>query len=116
MNYKLVANQVGDLLKYSTTVNEISRAADSIFPFSKDAFPNDAITSTRAQLIYDWILTLARQRMENPKRNQLLVQFLSTLTPGEHEKEVDKILKNAQIDVQMGSSFLMTFSHVIITN
>ena len=109
MNYKLVANQVGDLLKYSTTVNEVSRAADSVFPFQRDTFPNDAITSARAQLIYDWVLTLARQSMESSKRNQLLGQFLLVLTPVEHEKEVDKILKNAQIDIQMRSSISHDF-------
>ncbi|CAG9297853.1 hypothetical protein EV690_1783 [Celerinatantimonas diazotrophica] len=45
MNYRLVAVEVGDLLKYDTSVNQINRIGQAIFPFRKENFPNESITS-----------------------------------------------------------------------
>jgi uncharacterized protein (TIGR02391 family) len=118
MNYRLVANQLGDLLKYETTVNEINRAAQSVFHFSQERFPNDSITSIRAKCIHDWVLSLAKQSMSAVERNNLLVQFISIITPEEYEKQVDKILKTAQIDAKVGTvvseGFLARNFHEVI--
>lgn len=81
MNYRLIANQIGDLLKYETSVNEIGRTAKSVFRFNLEIFPNDAITSTRAKLVHDWILTLAKQEMNNDDRTSQLGQFVELITP-----------------------------------
>lgn len=78
-NYKLIAVQVGDALKYATSINEIGRIAGAIFPFQRERFPNDAITSSRAQLIHDWILSLAKQKMTEGERNRLLMFFCDQL-------------------------------------
>lgn len=104
MNYRLVANQVSDLLKYDTTVNEINRAARSVFTFSQQNFPNDSITSVRAKNVHDWVLSLAKQSMNVDERNDLLVQFISIITPERYEKQVDKILKTAQINITVGNA------------
>jgi uncharacterized protein (TIGR02391 family) len=109
MNYRLVANQIGDLLKYETTINEISRAARSVFNFSKENFPNDAITSTRAKEFHDWVLTLAKQPMGNDERNNLLVQFISMITPEDYQSDVDKILKTAQISINVSGAISEEF-------
>jgi uncharacterized protein (TIGR02391 family) len=92
MNYRLIAIQIGDLLKYSISVNEINRLAGAIFRFQRESFPNEAITSQRAQLIHDWILSLARQEMNPEERNQLLIRFCHSLSPDQNRKDVDKIL------------------------
>lgn len=99
MNYRLIAIQIGDLLKYDSTVNDINRAAQSVFVFRYEKFPNESITSTRAQLIQDWILSLAKQEMNNTERNKKLLQFLGLITPDTHKDSVDKILKQAGIAV-----------------
>ena len=109
-NYRLVANQVGDLLKYDVVLNEIERAAISIFTFQKEEFPNEAITSARAKLVHDWILTLAKQKMTNDERDSLLAGFLSAITPEEHRVGVDDILKNAQVSTGVGPDHLQDFS------
>lgn len=109
MNYRLVANQIGDLLKYDTTINEISRAAKSVFNFQQESFPNEAITSSRAMEFHNWVMTLAKQSMNNDERNNLLVQFVAIITPERHEQAVDKILKAAQIDVVVGSAISEDF-------
>jgi len=100
-NYKLIAIQVGDLLKYSTSVKEINRAALSVFNFPKKDFPNEAITSDRAQLIYDWILTLAEQRINSDKKNKLLRKFLRLITPSNLIPEVENILKEAGVKIYL---------------
>ncbi|MBC7077025.1 MAG: TIGR02391 family protein [Synergistales bacterium] len=97
MNYRLIAVQIGDLLKDSTSVNEINRLAGAIFRFRRESFPNEAITSQRAQLIHDWILSLARQEMDPEERNQLLIQFCHSLANDQNRKEVDKVLISAGI-------------------
>ncbi len=97
MNYRLVAVEVGDALKWDTSVNQIDRKAQALFRFNREDFPADSITSVRAQLIHDWILTLAKQRMEETERNQLLITFCRSIAPEEHLLAVDRILENAGI-------------------
>jgi len=101
MNYRLIANQVSDLLKNDTTLNEIERAEKSIFNFNKESFPNDAITSERAKSIHDWILTLAKQEMNNDERNQKLVKFLRLVTPENKVAKAEKILNEAGVNLYL---------------
>ena len=109
MNYRLVANQVGDMLKYATTVNEIDRAAKSVFNFQLETFPNEAITSTRAQLFHDWVLSLAKQKMTNDQRNGLLGQFINLITPEQSLLDVTKILVVAGIQPDSNTQQLQVF-------
>ena len=85
VNYRLIATQIGDALKYSTSINEIDRLGQSILQISKENFPNDSITSSRAQAIYNWILSLARTSIESTERVKRLIAFCLELTP-----EMDK--------------------------
>lgn len=100
MNYRLIAVQVGDLLKYSTTINEINRLGSAIFKFSRESFPNDAITSQRAQLIHDWLLSLARQNISSDERTHLLIQFCHGFVNDDLRRQVDKILVDAGIPIE----------------
>jgi len=104
MNYRLIANQVSDLLKYDTTIKEIERTAESIFNFNVENFSNEAITSQRAKLIRDWVLALARQEMDNDERNQKLVKFLRLITPENKIADVEKILHEAGVDLYLDDS------------
>ena len=109
MNYRMVGIQVGNLLKYDTAVNDINRSAGSVFRFQVEQFPNDSITSVRAKLIHDWILTLAKQNMNNDERNALLKQFLSLITPENHKDAVNAYLRNASIGGTMVEDGLQEF-------
>lgn len=100
MNYRLIAIQVGDLLKHDTSINEIDRLAGALFRFQREDFPNDAITSQRAQLVHDWILSLARRKMNPDERNALLIRFCHNLTPDELRNDVDRILLDADIPLR----------------
>lgn len=97
MNYRLVAVEVGDLLKYDTSVNQINRLGQAIFPFQKEDFPNESITSVRAQMIHDWLLSLAKHKIESKKRNELLISFCRQLCPDNLSESLERIIENAGI-------------------
>jgi uncharacterized protein (TIGR02391 family) len=96
-NYRIIATQVGDLVKWESSVNEIGRAASAILGISKDSFPNDSITSVRAQLVYDWILSLARARMNSDERDRRLVHFCQTIITKDQTETLHNILQNANV-------------------
>lgn len=91
-DYRLIAVRVGNLLKYDATINEINRVGGALFKFTRQSFPNDAITSQRAQLVHDWILTLGRQELGAEERNGLLVRFCTQIAPAQHKEAVQVIL------------------------
>ena len=100
-NYRLIAVQVGDALKNETSINEINRIAGAIFSFRRENFPNNSITSSRAQLVHDWILSLARQRMGEDERNRLLKSFCDQLSgDGDLHTSVHSILQAAEIPLE----------------
>ena len=95
-NYRAIAVDVGDLLKYDSTVNEINRTGGALFKFSRESFPNGAITSVRAQTVHDWILSLAKQRLASEERDELLTRFCLRIA-GQHRDVVQRILTDAGV-------------------
>lgn len=100
-NYRLIAVQIGDALKYNTSVNEINRIAGAVFRFRREDFPNDSITSSRAQLIHDWILSLAKQAMESEERHKQLIIFCEQLAPENGRHSLMDILHNNGIPLNL---------------
>lgn len=83
INNRLIATQIGDALKYFTSVNEIDRIGQSILRVSKEEFPNDSITSVRAKTLFDWVLSLAKTSLESTERMKRLIAFCLELTPAD---------------------------------
>lgn len=81
VNFRLIGIKLGEELKYSTSINEINRIASAIFDFEVSSHPHKSITSLRSQLIYDWVMTLAEQPIEEKKKLELLQEFINALTP-----------------------------------
>lgn len=81
MNYKLIAVKLGEQLKLASSVSEINRTAQAVFPFSLKEYQNDAITSQRAKLTYNWVMTLAEQQMPEEGKLDLLKAFIKALSP-----------------------------------
>lgn len=79
-NYKLVAIKLGEGLKYGTTIRQIEQMATSIFDFGCDPYPHENITSVRSQSIYDWVMTLANQPIDEERKKSLLQNFVYSLT------------------------------------
>lgn len=95
MNFKYIAIQVGDLIKYDSTVKGINRAA-TIFSFSREQFPQEeGISSERAKLFYDWVMTLFKQKFSDDQKKDLLYRFCLALTTEDQRESLDKIFKSA---------------------
>jgi uncharacterized protein (TIGR02391 family) len=101
-NLKLAAIKIGDSLKYNTSLNEIDRIASAAFPFAREEFPSEGITSVRAKRIYDWLMTLFKQRIPDTDKLQLLQDFLTSLTPPNMRKTINQILQECRIPLKIG--------------
>jgi hypothetical protein len=100
-NLKLAAIRIGDLLKWNTSLNEIDRIASGVFPFSRGSFPIEGITSTRAQRIYDWLMTLFSRRMPDAEKIQLLSSFLCSLAPKSLLDSVQNVLDECGVPAKL---------------
>lgn len=107
MNIELIAIQIGDTLKDRKSLNEINRVAEAIFQFPRQKFPNKSITSERAKLTYDWIMSLGYQSCPG-ELEQLLIDFVKSLTYNEiklqhtllnilNEYGVDSVIDNEDV-------------------
>ena len=81
INFKRMAIELGEELKNQTSLNEIGRMASVVFDFDVSPHPHPSITSSRSQIVYDWVMTLSEQPISNENKLQLLKQFIDTLTP-----------------------------------
>ncbi len=82
-NFKLIATKLGEGLKNESTVNQINRNAEAIFNFNVMSHPQECITSSRSQLIYDWVMTLSEQSVDERTKLLLLDEFIHNLTPAD---------------------------------
>lgn len=97
-NYKLVAIQIGDLLKYQTSINEIDRAAQSIcsFPCNDFSSKRGSISSERAFRYLCWVYTIGvHKELPLHKRNRLIVEFTNLLIDNTQKQRVKTIFENA---------------------
>ncbi len=92
INFRHIATQIGDILKYSTSVNEIDRIGQSILGVNKENFSNTAITSVRAQALYNWVLSLAKTPLDSTERIKRLIFFCLELTPEQNKKTTIEFL------------------------
>jgi uncharacterized protein (TIGR02391 family) len=97
MDAQLIAVQVGDALKYATSVKEIDRIGGAVLKVARDTFPNEAITSVRAQRIYDWVLSLARCDMDPSEREHRLIKFFRNLAGDQDWPRVAKVLTDGGV-------------------
>lgn len=96
---RLAAVKVGDLLKYATTINEINRTAEAIFRFRRENFHIEGISSQRAKLVFDWLMSLFKQDMADQEKRELLKSFLKNISaPDDWEKIVRILVETNLID------------------
>jgi hypothetical protein len=79
INVRALAVELGDYLKYETSVNEIDRAGSTTLGCVRDSFPSQAITSVRAQHVYEWVLSAARQHDMPDVLSKKIVSFASRM-------------------------------------
>ncbi|NTZ20794.1 TIGR02391 family protein [Paenibacillus sp. JMULE4] len=103
------------MIKWNTSKNEINRIAEATFSFKRRSFPHDSITAERAQLLYDWIMSLATEKMNNDDRSKLLIQFCKEIAGKTNiDAVIDILSKNGlpynlvykdELDVFLGREF-----------
>lgn len=92
MSYSSIAIQLGDTLKYETTVNDINKQRrPSSLPCNMSGFPTTAITSVRAQGIYNLVLSLACHPMPEEDCHRVLIRFALALVPESRQDDVRKL-------------------------
>jgi uncharacterized protein (TIGR02391 family) len=99
MNLRLIATTVGDLVKYDTSVNHIERMARAVFPFEKQTFPTEGITSSRAALVYEWLMTLGKHPMQADERQRLVYQFCRAIAPASLHERIEQALAAADVTI-----------------
>ncbi|MNK89829.1 putative nucleotide-binding protein containing TIR-like domain protein [compost metagenome] len=97
-NYKYIAIKLGDELKNTITLGEIDRFAGALFDFPAEAHEAPGVTSARAQRIYDWVLTLAKQPIRDEDKSYRLLELISGLG-ADVSKYVAHIQKTTECDI-----------------
>jgi uncharacterized protein (TIGR02391 family) len=93
INVLALAVELGDYLKYDTSVNGIDRAASPIFGCACESFQNHAITSIRAQRVHDWVLSAVKHHSNPGAFSKRLVDFAARITPTEKLQDVFEICR-----------------------
>lgn len=113
-NYKMVALQIGDLIKFDKTEKEINLAAQSIFNFNMQDIQISAnVTSSRARLFSNWVLTLALQKSDLKEKNEKLINFIKLLFKNRRPEDVNIILESAGILITSKEFDLRNYHHLI---
>jgi len=97
-NYELIAVSLGDTVKWGTSVKEIARIAKATLKIVPTNYPHPDITSTRAQMVYDWVMSLANSSLPEEEKKDRLRHFIVGLLPeGEERKEFLQMLGETKL-------------------
>jgi uncharacterized protein (TIGR02391 family) len=94
INFQLIATQIGNELKYDTSINEINRIGQAVLEIAREEFPNQSITSVRVKTIYNWILSLAKIKMNSDDEAKRFVRFWFEIAPESEHHKILKILED----------------------
>lgn len=97
MNIQRIAIEVGNTLKWSTTIKDVNRNGQAILKISKEEFPNPAITSSRHKEIYNWLCSLGKTNLLADERTKLMVDFCLSLASADERPEIIKVLQNCDV-------------------
>lgn len=113
-NYKLIGVELGNEVKYTTSLGDIDRLAAALFPvkLSLTSSPNPVFTSARAAQVYGWILSVAEsdELSEDEKREQV-AEFARGLLP-ENSPALNRILRRLRTgEAQQSYDFPWSLLH-----
>ena len=87
MNYKLIATEFGEAIKYDTTINDDGRVFSALSDMKLENYPNDYITSSRSQLIYSWIMTIGNSSLSETNKAEFVRQAIISLVANKDVQE-----------------------------
>src|SRR5450631_4118125 len=97
INIQRIAIEIGDIVKWTSSINEINRMGQAILKVSKENFPNSAITSSRQQEIFNWLCSVGKTDMLEDERSKLVVAFCTGIVTDEHRTAAIGILETGGI-------------------
>lgn len=89
MNWKRFAIKFADL-KDQTTYNQINKVFGYLVDFPMDLYPNPGFTSTKAELIYQWTLTISESALPEDEKISILNDAIDDLLTNEEDKVMMK--------------------------
>lgn len=94
MNWKRFAIKFADL-KDQCTYNQINKVFGYLIDFPMQPYPNPGFTSTKAELIYQWTLTIADSALSEEQKMTILKDAIEDLIKNENDKEKLKPMLSA---------------------
>lgn len=86
LNYKLIATQFGESIKFDTTLKEVNRIFLSLTDLTFNEYPVHAISSSRSQTIYSWVMTIGNSKLKSSQKIDLIKQAIELLVLNEGNK------------------------------
>jgi uncharacterized protein (TIGR02391 family) len=96
LNIQKIAIEIGDIIKWSSSVNEINRFGQATLKVTKENFPNNAITSVRQQEIYNWLCSTGKSNLLFDERQKMIVEFCLSIA-GDNRQDIVRILESAGV-------------------
>jgi len=93
INIQRIAIEIGEIVKWTRSINEINRLGQAILRVVKENFPNTAITSSRQQEIYNWLCSLGNSDMLSDERSKLVVEFCLSIANEEQRSAFIGVLE-----------------------
>jgi uncharacterized protein (TIGR02391 family) len=97
INVQRIAVELGDIIKWTRSVNEIDRFGQAILKVNKEQFQNNAITAVRQQAIYNWLCSTGNTSLLADERCKRITEFCLSLSDDKNRPEIIGILETGGI-------------------
>ncbi|HEY4291400.1 MAG TPA: hypothetical protein VGN00_30070 [Puia sp.] len=97
INVQRIAIELGDIIKWTRSANEIDRFGQAILKVNKEQFQNNAITAIRQQAIYDWLCSMGSTSLLADERCKRITEFCLSLADDKNRSDLIGILESGGI-------------------
>jgi len=87
MNYKRIASQFGNEMRYGGTLTSIDSAFSSLTDLKCVDHPLEFITSARYQRTYNWIMTIGESKLSEHEKIDMISQAIDDLVFDQESKD-----------------------------
>src|SRR5579862_5662676 len=94
INVQRIAVEIGDIIKWTRSVNEIDRLGQAILKVSRERYPHSAITAVRQQGIYEWLCSIGATALLFDERCKRICEFCLSLADDKNRPDIIGILEN----------------------
>lgn len=88
INVQRIAVELGDIIKWTRSANEIDRFGQAILKVNKEQFQNNAITAIRQQTIYNWLCSTGNTLLLADERCKRITELCLSLADDKNRSEI----------------------------